>query len=374
MIKVIFFLIAIIHVSHTGFAYLPLHSGHAPAWLIEKMKALAKSIVLIIIDEFGRDELLRRISNPYWFQAFGCVLGFDWHSSGITTVVTGVLKSVINPSETGVVVCGGKGLRSRKTLEEIIKAGEELGLSTSKINDMMYASRMSAKIDNVAIQAGYQLYHHSFFMTENGKWAVVQQGMNLKNRLARRYHWLSEEMNCFIVEPHKAIVGYKEDKVLNMVARESENCRKISVDIVKENPKKIMKYICKTKLEQKSLLEYIGDRVLIMPWNINWKAIEIAYEIQPKNYEELISIYGIGPLTIRALALISDLIYGEPPSWKDPVKYSFAFGGKDGVPFPIKRNEMDEAIEFLKVAIENAKINEREKLNALKKLKIMKFG
>ncbi|MCS7098170.1 MAG: DUF763 domain-containing protein [Candidatus Methanomethyliaceae archaeon] len=357
---------------HTGFAYLPLHDGYAPAWLVRRMKALAKSIVLIIIDEFGRDELLRRISNPYWFQALGCTLGFDWHSSGVTTVVTGVLKSVINPSETGIAICGGKGLRSRRTPEEIIKAGEDLGLSTSKIDNMIYASKMSAKIDNVAVQAGYQLYHHVFFMAENGKWAVVQQGMNPENRLARRYHWLSEEMNCFIVEPHKAIVGHRENKVLNMVAKESENCRKISVDIARENPKKVMKYVVKP--EQRSLLEYMSDRVLIMPWNINWKALEIAYELQPKNYEELISINGIGPSTVRGLALISDLIYGEPPSWKDPVKYSFAFGGKDGVPFPVRRKEMDEAIEFLRIAIENAKINERERLNALKRLKIMKFG
>ncbi|MEM0101334.1 MAG: DUF763 domain-containing protein [Candidatus Methanomethylicaceae archaeon] len=360
--------------SHTGFAYLPLHNGEAPAWLIKRMKSLAKNIVLIIINEFGKEEFLRRISNPYWFQAFGCVLGFDWHSSGVTTVVTGVLKSVIDSNETGIAICGGKGSKSRSTSEEIIKAGEKLGLSSSKIENMIYASKMSAKVDNTAIQAGYQLYHHTFFMSEDGKWAVVQQGMNSKNKYARRYHWLSEKVNSFVLEPHKAIVGYKENKVLNMVAKESEGARKVSIDIVKENPIKIKKNIAIIKSKQKTLLEYMNEKILIMPWNINWKAIEIAYNLQPRNYEELLSIYGIGPATVRGLALISEIIYGEPPSWKDPVKYSFAFGGKDGVPFPVKRKEMDEAIEFLKIAIEQAKINEKERLNALKRLSNMKNG
>lgn len=360
--------------SRTGFAYLPLHSGEAPAWLIKRMKSLAKNIVLIIINEFGKEEFLRRISNPHWFQAFGCVLGFDWHSSGVTTVVTGVLKSTIDPSETGIAVCGGKGSKSRSTPEEIIEAGEKLGLSSSKIEHMVYASKMSAKIDNVAIQAGYRLYHHAFFMSEDGKWVVVQQGMNPENKYARRYHWFSEEVSSFVVEPHKAIVGFRENKVLNMVAKESEGARKISVDVVKENPIKIKKNIAMIKSGQKSLLEYVSEKILIMPWNINWKAIEIAYNLRPKNYEELLSIYGIGPATVRGLALISDVIYGEPPSWKDPVKYSFAFGGKDGVPFPVQRKEMEEAIEFLRIAIEQAKINERERLNALRRLSVMKSG
>ncbi|RZN55520.1 MAG: DUF763 domain-containing protein [Candidatus Methanomethylicota archaeon] len=352
---------------YTGSAYLPLHSGHAPNWLIKRMKALAQSITTIIINEYGRKEFLRRISNPYWFQAFGCVLGFDWHSSGLTTVVTGVLKSSINYEETGIAICGGKGIKSRATPEEITTIGEKLGLSTSRISKLIYASKICAKVDNTAIQAGYQLYHHVFILSEDGEWAIVQQGMNPKNKLARRYHWLSENINSFVVEPHKGIIGYKEDKVLNMIAKESEGCRKVSVDIVKE--KSLGKYIVEVKSGQKSILEYTNSNILVMPWHINWKALEKAYNIQPKNYEELLAIEGIGPATIRGLALVSDIIYGEPPSWKDPVKYSFAFGGKDGVPFPILRKEMDEAIEFLKIAIEQAKINEKERLNALKRLK-----
>jgi len=354
-------------VYYTGSAYLPLHSGHAPNWLIKRMKALAQSITTIIINEYGRKEFLRRISNPYWFQAFGCVLGFDWHSSGLTTVVTGVLKSSINYEETGIAICGGKGIKSRATPDEITTIGEKLGLSTSRISKLVYTSKICAKVDNTAIQAGYQLYHHVFILSEDGEWAIVQQGMNPKNKLARRYHWLSENINSFVVEPHKGIIGYKEDKVLNMIAKKSEGCRKVSVDIVKE--KSLGKHIVEVKSGQRSILEYTNSNILVMPWHINWKALEKAYNIQPKNYEELLAIEGIGPATIRGLALVSDIIYGEPPSWKDPVKYSFAFGGKDGVPFPILRKEMDEAIEFLKIAIEQAKINEKERLNALKRLK-----
>ncbi|MGQ9759199.1 MAG: DUF763 domain-containing protein [Candidatus Methanomethylicaceae archaeon] len=355
--------------SHTGSAYLPLHAGCAPAWLVKRMEALASNIVIIMVEEFGRGEFLRRISDPYWFQALGCTLGFDWHSSGVTTVVTGVLKSAVDPQETGLAVCGGKGRRSRETPAEIRMVGDLFGLSSYKIDSLVYASRMGAKVDNTAIQAGYQLYHHSFIMSEDGKWTIVQQGMNPENRLARRYHWLSDDLRDFVVEPHKAVVGQKEERALNMTAKEAEGCRRASVDIVKEDPKKIKRYFAAIRESgQKSLLEYMSGNVLVMPWSINWRAVEKAYNLRPRNYEELLRIEGIGPTTVRGLALISDLIYGEPPSWRDPVRYSFAFGGKDGVPFPVQRREMDEAIEFLRIAVERAKINERERFRALKRL------
>lgn len=360
---------------HTGSAYLPLHGGYAPAWLVKRMEALARSIVLIMVEEFGRSEFLRRLSDPYWFQALGCTLGFDWHSSGVTTVVTGVLKSAIDPQETGLAVCGGKGRRSKETPAEIIAAGERFGLSSSKIDSLVYASRMSAKVDNTAIQAGYQLYHHTFIMSEDGNWSIVQQGMNPENKLARRYHWLSEDLESFVVEPHKAVVGHKEERVLNMTAKEAEECRRASVDIVNDDLKKISKHIATIKVSsQKSLLDYMGCKVLVMPWKINWRALEAAYNLRPRDYEELLGVEGIGPNTVRGLALISDLIYGAPPSWKDPVRFSFAFGGKDGVPFPVQRREMDEAIEFLRVAIEQAKINEKERLEALKRLRAFSFS
>jgi len=365
----------------TGLAELPLHGGKAPGWLVKRMVKLANCIVAVILEEYGCDVFLKRLSDPYWFQALGCVLGYDWHSSGVTTVLTGVLKSAIDPLEFGLAVCGGKGRASKRAPSEIISAGEILGLSTSKIDELIYASRMSAKVDNSALQDGYQLYHHAFFLTEKGRWIVIQQGMNVDNRTARRYHWFSEHLRDFVVEPHSAIIS--EDKsrfALNMTARESESCRKTSVDIARENPRKIARMLGSLKQEKQRILDewmpkvsedetYRIRKILSMPLRINWKAVSRAYEFQPRNYEELLSIRGIGPATVRGLALISELIYGEEPSWRDPVKYSFAYGGKDGVPFPVDRKAMDESIKVLRDAVENAKIGKNEKLLIFKKLK-----
>ena len=360
-----------------GVAELPLHRGAVPRWLFYRMVSLAGGIVAVIVDEYGRDELLRRLSSPFWFQAFGCVLGFDWHSSGLTTVVSAALREALKPEELGVAVCGGKGKASRKTPEEILSFGELFGLSESRIDSLQYASRMSAKVDNTAIQAGYPLYHHVFIFTEDGNWVVVQQGMNVDDGTARRYHWLSERVESFVVEPHSAIVGDTVRRVaLDMTARKSEGCRKVSVDLAKEGPKRLARLLSSIRPPgQKSLAEWVDVKdsyevqLLRMPRRINWEALKRAYETQPRNYEELLGIRGIGPATVRGLALISELIYGEPPSWKDPVKYSFAFGGKEGVPRPIDRKALDEAIKFLKEAIQQAKINEKERLHALKRLK-----
>jgi hypothetical protein len=365
--------------KRTGIAKLPLHYGKAPKWLTVRMIRLAREIVTIIVDEYGQDEFLQRISDPLWFQALGCILGYDWHSSGVTTVLTGVLKSAVNPSEQGVAVCGGKGRVSRRAPMEISQVGEVLGFTSEQINRLRYASRMSAKVDNTAIQAGYPLYHHAFFITEDGKWAVVQQGMSVKDRTARRYHWLSEHVKNFVVEPHDAIVGDTErGVVLNMTAKESEGCQKASTDIAKEKPRKVMRMLKSIRpAYQKSLQEWMPKArwkeyavdVLSLPRNLNWKAIKRAYEFQPKNYEELLGIRGIGPATVRALALISELIYGEKPSWKDPVKYSFCVGGKDGVPYPVNRDAMDETIKILKTAIKNARIDDKERLRSLQRLR-----
>ena len=356
---------------HSGTAYLPLHGGYAPAWLVRRMKALARNITLIMVDEYGRDEYLKRLSDPFWFQAFGCVLGFDWHSSGVTTVVTKVLKDAVDPEEIGLAICGGKGRHSAATPSEIMRAGDIFGISTSKIDELVYSSKLGAKVDNAAIQAGYSLYHHAFVMSEDGKWAIVQQGLNPSNKMARRYHWLSEDIKDFVVEPHKAIIGEKHDKALNMTAKEAEGCRKASVDIAKTNPRKLKNDLAIVHdSRQRSLLEYFGKSVLVMPWSINWKALEAAYNTQPKNYEALLGVEGIGPATVKGLALVSEFIYGEGPSWKDPVKFSFAFGGKDGVPFPVNRKGMDEATEYLRIAIENARLNDDERMSALKRLRI----
>ena len=368
--------------QRTGVAKLPLHYGKAPRWLIVRMRKLAREIVTIIVDEYGTGDFLKRLSDPFWFQALGCVLGYDWHSSGVTTVVTGVLKQAVVPEEHGVAVCGGKGRLSRQAPLEIGVAGERFGFSTDKIDALRYASKMSAKVDNTAIQAGYQLYHHAFFVAEDGRWVVIQQGMCPKDRTARRYHWLSDNVRNFVVEPHKAIVGdARREVALNMTAKESEECRKASVDVAKEKPRRIMRMIMSVRpAYQRSLQEWMPKKaetgwkeypidVLSMPRNLNWKALQQVYEFQPQNYEELLSVKGVGPATVRGLALIAELIYGEKPSWKDPVKYSFAYGGKDGVPYPVNRRAMDESIRILRRAIEEAKIGDKEKMRSLQRLR-----
>lgn len=360
-------------------ASLPLHYGKAPKWLTSRMTKLAHEMATIIINEYGQNEFLLRISDTYWFQALGCVLGYDWHSSGVTTVLTGVLKNAIKPDIHGLAVCGGKGKASRKTPTEIAEISQKFGFSTNRIGSLQYASRMSAKVDNTAIQAGYPLYHHAFFLTENGSWAVVQQGMSLQDRTARRYHWLSNNLASYVEEPHNAIVGDSiRPKTLDMTAKPSDQCRKTSVDIVKEKPNKVVKMLESIRpTYQKSLQEWIPDAkwktyvidVLSMPRNINWNTLKRVYEFQPHDYEELLGIKGVGPSTVRGLALISELIYGNAPSWKDPVKYSFAYGGKDGVPYPVDRKAMDESIEILKHAVESAKIGDKDRIQALRRLK-----
>jgi hypothetical protein len=365
----------------TGVANLPLHGGKAPAWLTVRMRKLAKEIANIMIDEQGTDTFLTRISDPYWFQALGCVLGYDWHSSGVTTVVTGILKQSLSPEEHGVAVCGGKGKTSRKTPMEIAEIGETFGFSENRIQALTYTSKMTAKVDNTAIQAGYQLYHHAFLLAENEKWAVIQQGMSSEDRTARRYHWLSDTTASLIVEPHNAIVGdVKREKALNMTAKTSEGARKASVDIAKEPAAKVMRlFEAARPLHQKSLQEWL-PKVKADPWqqsigrldmprNISWKTLKRVYEFQPRNYEELLSVKGVGPATVRGLALVAELIYGEKPSWADPVKFSFAYGGKDGVPFPVDRRAMDESIQILKRSVQAAKIGDKEKTRSLQRLR-----
>jgi hypothetical protein len=365
----------------TGVASLPLHGGKAPAWLTVRMRKLAKEVAGIMIDEHGTDTFLTRLSDPYWFQALGCVLAYDWHSSGVTTVLTGVLKQALSPEEHGMAVCGGKGRTSRKTPAEIAEIGAEFGFSEDQIQALTYTSRMTAKVDSTAIQAGYQLYHHAFLLTEGGKWAVIQQGMSAEDRTARRYHWLSDATSSLIVEPHNAIVGdAKREKALNMTAKASGGARNASVDIAKEPPAKVMRlFEAARPLHQKSLQEWLPKaeadpwrqsvEALNMPRNISWKTMRRVYEFQPRNYEELLSVRGVGPATVRGLALVAELIYGEKASWADPVKFSFAFGGKDGVPFPVDRRAMDESIQVLRQAVEAAKVGEKEKLRSLQRLR-----
>ncbi len=349
----------------TGVADLPLHSGYCPPWLFKRMKELGKTIAEIIVSEYGRKEFLRRLSDPFFFQSLSCVLGFDWHSSGTTTVTLGALKEALD-TEMGVVICGGKGRTARKTPEEIERVGEIFSFSTKKIEELKRASKMVAKVDNALLQDGHQIYHHSFILSEGGSWVVIQQGLNVDRRTARRYHW-KDDIKSFVVEPHSGIVADRlETTVLDMTSKKSEEARKISVDLVNDGPEHIKSLIVE---EQRSLKEFLtGQKYLRMPWKINWKKLYEAYELQPKNYEELISIKGIGPSTVRALALVSQLIFGKEPSWRDPAKYSYAHGGKDGVPYRVNTRRMEETNKILRDAIENAKIGRRDKIEALKRL------
>jgi hypothetical protein len=345
------------------------------------MEKMAKEIVSIIVDEYGTSDFLARISDPFWFQALGCALGYDWHSSGVTTVLTGVLKRAVSTENHRIGVCGGKGRTSKKSPEEIRLIGERFGFSTQNIDNLCHASRMSAKVDNAAVQADYPLYHHAFFVAENREWAVVQQGMSTEDRTARRYHWISKSVNSFVVEPHNAIVGNtKRQVVLDMTAKGSEGCRKASVDLSKEKPERLIRMFESIRPKaQTSLSDWLPENqrnsqakypfdFLKMPRNINWKTLQNVYEFQPQDYEGLLGFKGVGPATIRGLALVAEIIYGESPSKRDPVKYSFAYGGKDGVPYPVDRKAMDESINVLRGAVEKAKMGEKERLKSLRSL------
>jgi len=360
--------------KRTGISDLPLHGGKAPPWLFKRMVKLAGGVTEAIVLEYGQDEFLRRLSDPYWFQAFGCVLGFDWHSSGLTTTVTGALKEGLNSENVGIAFAGGKGRASRKTPSEILSLAEKFSLSTRQIEGMQYSSRMSAKVDNTAIQDGYQLYHHFFVFTERGKWTVVQQGMNPGNRYARRYHWLSENVQSFVEEPHTGIAcDSRGQTVLDMTARKSLETRKVSVDIIKETQD-----FSRFASRQSLLGDFIGQqpKILHMPkthfiLNMGKRDLETlrkAHDLQPENYEHLLGIHGVGPKTVRSLALISEVIYGTTPSWEDPVKFSFAHGGKDAVPYEVDRETYSKSIEILRTGIEQAKLGQKERLEAIKRL------
>ncbi|MEM1536083.1 MAG: DUF763 domain-containing protein [Candidatus Pacearchaeota archaeon] len=366
----------------TGTVDLPLHYGNCPRWLFQRMVQLSRSISEIIVDEYGPEGFLKRLSDPYFFQSFGCAVGFDFHSSGITTTLCAALKEALRTSDLAkeIVFCGGKGKISRKTPEEIKTEAEKINIKDKKVEELVRASRLAAKVDNAALQDGFTLYHHSFVFTSRGSWAVIQQGMN--QDWARRYHWLSYEELDFVREPHVAIACDIKVKPLNMIAYEAEEARKASVELAREKPsliKKELKKIYKDQKKYQKTLDCFGSAFasFSMPYEhfpkiknfkINLKALEKAYQEQPESYEELLLIQGLGPSTIRALALLSNLIYGSELSWRDPCKFAFAHGGKDGWPYPVNKKQYDKSITILKDAIDNAKIGKKEKLLALKRL------
>jgi len=330
------------------------------------MKRLSREITLFIIDAFGTEEMLLRLSDPHWFQAFGCVLGFDWHSSGVTTTVCGAVKEGIRglEKELGFFVTGGKGRVSRKTPQEIEQICDQQSIDG---NPLIYASRMSAKVDSAALQDGYQLYHHCFFFTDKGSWAVVQQGMNEQTRYARRYHWLGQEVKDFVCEPHWAVCCDKRGEGLNLVAFESEPTRHAVAGLSHVKPDLLM-------TEGKKVNElYLPENHSIPMEKIHLEKLEKhfvqIYEKAPHTFEKLLGMQGVGPKTLRALTLISELIYGVKPSFKDPARFSFAHGGKDGHPFPVDRTLYDQTVDVLRTAIEKARVGDQEKVEAIKRLK-----
>ncbi|MFB3886153.1 MAG: DUF763 domain-containing protein [Thermodesulfobacteriota bacterium] len=349
----------------TGIAHLPLHYGKAPPWLFQRMKSLAKEITLFVIDVHGVEEMLLRLSDPFWFQAFGCALGFDWHSSGVTTTVCGALKEGIRgmEHEVGFYVAGGKGKTSRKTSQEIEEICRRQSMDGSPL---IYASRMSAKVDSSAVQDGYQIYQHSFFFTQKGSWAVVQQGMNEQNRYARRYHWLSLGVKDFVCEPHWAVCCDQRREGLNLVAEESEKTRQAIAELCREKPDVVAS-------EGKRVNElYLPKGHAVPMEEIRLEKLEKVFirihEQGPESFEQLLGIRGVGPKSLRALSLISELIYGAKPSYRDPTRFSFAHGGKDGHPYPVDRKVYDQTIEVLKGALDKANVGDREKIEAIRRL------
>ncbi|MFA4640462.1 DUF763 domain-containing protein [Pyrococcus kukulkanii] len=360
----------------SGIAELPLHTGHVPPWLASRMKRLAKIVLKILVDEYGTKGTLERFADPVWFQAFNNLIGMDWDSSGSTTVTTGIVKEALNELNLGIKVAGGKGKVSRKTPDELKVIVEKFDLPWE---EYVKRSRLVAKVDSVALQTGYQLYHHTFFLDEEGNWAVVQQGMNPEEKLARRYHWFNAEE---LLNPHRGVAGVKRDFALNTVDRDSKEIQKAIIEIAQEG-KKVAREVETIKAMKKGYMVFYKPRDVDVPKvikryeslgkiELNVKALEFARELAVEDYESLLLIKGLGPGTLRALALVAELIYDVKPSWRDPVthpidpfKFAYAVGGKDRVPFRIEKGTYDDLIEFL-MRLEETK--NREILKRVKRI------
>jgi uncharacterized protein len=330
------------------------------------MTVLSREIIIYLVSEFGRQEVLRRLSDPYWFQAFGCVLGFDWHSSGVTTTVTGAVKEGLKDvdAELGLFAAGGKGATSRKTPAQVIAACERIGRDPEPL---VYASRTAAKVDSAAVQDGYQLYHHAFFFTSEGEWCVVQQGMSDATRMARRYHWLSEHVTSFVEEPHEAVCCDEQTPTLNLVADESASVRTGSVELAIQSPELTLRELAKVPELAMPVRHTLFPEMDVGSRHLQ-KILARTYERAPGNFEALLGIEGVGPKTLRALSLASELVHGTPASMRDPARFAFAHGGKDGTPFPVDRETYDRTIEVLGNAINRSEIGRSDKVAAFKRL------
>jgi uncharacterized protein len=363
-----------------GSADLPLHGGRVPAWLGARMTRLGAVMSEAIVHHYGRDELLRRLAHPFWFQSFGAVMGMDWHSSGITTSVIGALKRGLKPleKELGIHVCGGRGKHSRQTPQELVSIGERVGFDGAALAN---ASRLVAKVDSAAVQDGFELYLHGFIVTDDGRWVVVQQGMNGDLRQARRYHWLSEGLKSFVDEPHAAIDGPRQGEIVNLADRRAKRSREAQVDMLSSlGPGGIAPELAALEARdtrpdaQPLLLPH-----LVMPAHHDVRASDVlaprlhatlaaAADRGPADFADLLMTPGLGARTVRSLAMVAEVVHGAPYRFSDPARFSLAHGGKDGHPFPVPLKVYDETIRVLKSAVQNAKLGRDEALGALKRL------
>jgi hypothetical protein len=348
--------------KRSGTADLPLHYGSVPPWLAQRMAKLGLAVTEVILMEYGKADWLRRLSDPFWFQSLGAVMGMDWHSSGITTSVIGALKKAINPhsKELGIYICGGKGKYSRQVPNELLAIGEQTGLDA---HHLVRCSKLSAKVDNTAVQDGFQLYLHSFIVSDEGQWTVIQQGLNDASGTARRYHWHSQQLQSFVNEPHTAICGLQSGSILNLTDAGAAPARSGILNISKESP-----VVMLPEIQQLIMPTHHDVRAKDVDLKRLGAMLWLAHEKKPSDFEELLMLEGMGPRTLQSLALVSEVIHGTPSRFKDPARFAFAHGGKDGHPFPVPTKVYDETIHTLQQAVQKAKIGESEKLQAIKKL------
>jgi uncharacterized protein len=349
-------------VKRSGIADLPLHGGRVPAWLATRMTALGTAITEHVILAYGSSGLLSRLSDPFWFQALGCVMGMDWHSSGITTSVMGALKRGINPrfKELGILICGGRGRHSRETPNELCEFGEQTGLDG---HNLARNSRLAARVDNNAIGDGFQLYLHSFVIARDGEWAIVQQGMNPSSHLARRYHWHSPAIRDFTCEPHSAIVGEHQGTIRNLVDARAAKAQEALIKIAAAPVESSLAQVRKLTMPQHH------D---VRAENVDLKrlgaVLAVAHEQELRDFSSLLLVEGLGPRTLQSLALVAEVIHGAPSRFSDPARFSFAHGGKDGHPFPVPLKTYDETLGVLRRSLQAARLGQQEKVEAFRRL------
>src|SRR5688572_1913432 len=360
--------------KRSGVADLPLHGGTVPPWLASRMMTLGTAITESVLHHYGRPAFLSRLSDPFWFQALGSVMGMDWHSSGITTSVMNALKKGLNPKahELGVYICGGRGKQSRNTPNELRAIAERTGQDPDAL---VRTSRLTARVDNNAVADGFQIYLHSFVLTSDGDWAVVQQGMNESSRLARRYHWHSAAVRDFTSEPHTAIVGQHAGTIMNLVDREARPAQDALLAITREDPEHTLAHV--RRLETPGQLPM--PRQLTMPAHHDVRAedvnekrlgavLALAHERDLRDFASFLLLEQLGPRTLQSLALIAEVVHGAPTRFDDPARFAFAHGGKDGHPFPVLLRVYDESISVLRRALESAKLGRSDKLDGMSRL------